>query len=124
MITLTAQFTMKAGKVPEALKLVQAVKRQSEKEQPGTLVYMVHRVLGGNGQPSRTLLFYERYRSKTALQAHLDSSSWQAIVTNWSTCFEGDGPSTAITSESLERIAAFARPGAIPQSRGKKGASK
>lgn len=124
MITLTAQFTMKAGKVPEALKLVRAVKRQSQKEQPGTLVYMVHRVLASNGQPSRTLLFYERYRSKEALQAHLASSSWQAIVTNWSTYFEGDGPSTAITSEKLDRIAAFARPGAIPAPRSKRTASK
>ena len=123
MITLTAQFTMRVGKVPAALKLVQAVKRQAEKEQAGTLVYLVHRVIGKNGRETRTLFFYERYRREKALQAHLNSSSWQAIETQWSSYFEG-GSSGGIESAKLKRIAAFARPGAIPSGHRRKPATK
>ena len=116
MITLTAQFTMRPGKIRGALALVAAVKRQAETDQPGTLVYLVHRVLGKNGAPGRTLLFYERYRNKKALDAHLQSSSWRAIETNWERYFEGRS-TKSIQSSMLQRIAAFERAGAIPVAR-------
>jgi quinol monooxygenase YgiN len=116
MITLTASFTMRAGKVREALALVGAVKRQAEKSQPGTLVYLVHEVLDPGGKPTRTLLFYERYRSQKALDAHLNSSSWKAIEQHWSECFEGRSPKS-IKSSMLKRTAAFERPGSIPVAR-------
>lgn len=112
-IVLTARFTMRPGKVREALDLVKTVKEQAEREQPGTLVYLVHRVLTGKGRPGRTLLFYEEYRDQQALDAHLNSSSWKAIEKKWSTCFEGTS-SSAIESSMLKRIAAFERAGAIP----------
>lgn len=116
MITLTAQFTMRPGKVREALALVAAVKRQAEKDQPGTLVYLVHRVRGKSGAPGRTLLFYEQYRNKKALDAHLRSSSWQAIEKSWAKYFEGRS-TKSIQALMLKRIAAFERPGAIPAAR-------
>jgi quinol monooxygenase YgiN len=114
--TFTATFTMKAGKEAGALRLVNAVKRQAEREQRGTLVYLVHRVVDQKGRSTRQLLFYERYRNAAALQAHHASSSWQAVATQWTAFFEGRSPHS-ITVSHLKRIAAFARPGAIPRSR-------
>ena len=116
MITLTAQFTMRPGKVRQARALVAAVKRQSQKHQPGTLVYLVHRVRAKSGAPGRTLLFYEQYRNQKALNAHLQSSAWQAIEKNWKKYFEG-GSAKSIHASMLKRIAAFERPGAIPAAR-------
>lgn len=116
-ITSIATFTMKAGKVPGALRLVAAVKRQAEREQPGTLVYMVHRVLDKKNQPTRQLYFYERYRNMAALNAHLASSSWKRLTDDWSSYFEGKTSKAGIRFFGVKRIAAFMRPGAIPTAR-------
>ena len=105
MITLTAQFTMKAGQVHGALALVNAVKEQSDAEQPGTLLYLVHRVLDAKNKPTRQLLFYECYRDKQALNKHLASSSWKALTSKWSTYFEGTSSDIVVTS--LDRFAGF-----------------
>ncbi len=105
MITLTAQFTMQADQVAGALELVQAVKAQSDAEQPGTLLYLAHRVLDGSGAPTAGLLFYECYRDHDALEAHLKSTSWTALTAQWSKYFEGTPDSVAVTS--LDRIAGF-----------------
>lgn len=88
MVTLVAQFTMKAGAEQRALRLVDAVREQADREQPGTLLYLVHRVLE-NKKETRTLLFYECYRDQKALAAHLASSSWQRLTKAWPRCFEG-----------------------------------
>jgi len=37
-ITSIATFTMRAGRESDALALIRAVKRQAERDQPGTLV--------------------------------------------------------------------------------------
>jgi len=105
MITLTARFTMRAGRVALALRRVAAVKVQSDREQPGTLLYLVHRELDARKRPTRALLFYECYRDAKALDAHLASESWQALTTRWSECFEGTAKDIQVTS--LERIAGF-----------------
>lgn len=107
MITLTAQFTMRAGQVAGALELVSAVKAQSDAEQPGTLFYLVHRVLDEEKQPTRTLLFYECYVDQNALDAHLASTAWKALTNQWATYFEGTPDSIAVTW--LDRIAGFVR---------------
>jgi quinol monooxygenase YgiN len=113
-ITSVATFTMRAGREADALALIRAVKRQARDEQPGTLVYLVHRVLDKKGKPTRTLYFYERYRNEAALQAHLASTSWQRVTAKWSECFEGKSPRTGINFFGVQRIAAFERAGAIP----------
>ena len=113
-ITSVATFTMRAGREADALALIRAVKRQAEREQPGTLVYLVHRVLDRKGKPTRTLYFYERYRNAAALNAHLASSSWKRVIAKWTDCFEGKSPKTGIEFFGVKRIAAFERPGAIP----------
>lgn len=114
IITTIATFTMRAGKVPGALQLIRAVKRQAEAEQPGTLVYMVHRVLDAKGKPSRKLYFYERYRSMGALKKHLRSESWRAVKAQWTRFFEGRSAKASIKFFGVDRIAAFERQGAIP----------
>ena len=113
-ITSIATFTMRAGRESDALALIRAVKRQAEREQPGTLVYLVHRTLDKKGKPTRTLYFYERYRNAAALNAHLASSSWKRVIAKWTDCFEGKSPRTGIKFFGVKRIAAFERAGAIP----------
>ncbi|HVA56869.1 MAG: antibiotic biosynthesis monooxygenase [Gemmatimonadaceae bacterium] len=105
MITLTARFTIRPGRIPAALKLVHAVKAQSDAEQPGTLLYLVHRVLDKHHQPTRELLFYECYRDQKALDTHLKSSTWKALTRRWESCFEGTPAEIAVTP--LDRIAGF-----------------
>lgn len=105
MITLVAQFTMKAGAVKSALALVDAVRRESDEGQPGTLLYLVHRVLDAKGRETRTLLFYECYRDDAALKAHLKSRSWKALKKGWSDCFEGKSSDIAVTK--LRRLGGF-----------------
>jgi len=113
-ITSVATFTMRAGRETDALALIRAVKRQAERDQPGTLVYLVHRTLDKKGKPTRTLYFYERYRNAAALNAHLASSSWKRVIAKWTDCFEGKSPKTGIKFFGVKRIAAFERAGAIP----------
>lgn len=106
MITVTAQFTMKAGATSLALKRIEAVRRQTDREQPGALVYLVHRLLDARKRPTRTLVFYECYRDHKALEAHLNSSSWKALVKGWSQCFEGAPKDIQVAF--LERLGGFA----------------
>jgi quinol monooxygenase YgiN len=113
-VTSVATFTMRAGREVGALKLIRAVERQARAEQRGTLVYLAHRTLDAKGKPTRTLYFYERYRNQAALRAHLASTSWQAVVAQWTRYFEGPSPTAAIHFFSVQRIAAFERAGAIP----------
>ncbi len=108
MITLVAQFRMKAGKEKRALALVNAVRRESERSQPQTLQYLVHRILDKNKKPSRDLVFYECYRNGRALNAHLASPSWKALEAAWRECFEGPS-SKAIKVMSLDRLGGFVR---------------
>lgn len=107
MISLTAQCTMRPGRSARALALVERVRRQSEREQPGTLLYLVHRVLDAKRRPTRSLLFYECYRDQSALDAHLASTSWQALVAAWGACFEGSP--TTMTVTGLARLGGFVR---------------
>ena len=113
-VTSWASFTMRPGREAGALKLIRAVKRQAEREQPGTLVYLVHLLDDKDGKPGRTLVFYERYRNQAALEAHLASSSWQAVVAQWKEFFEGGSAKKGVKFAPLTRIAAFGRAGAIP----------
>jgi len=113
-ITSIATFTMRAGREADALALIRAVKRQAEREQPGALVYLVHRVLDKKGKPTRTLYFYERYRNQAALNAHLASTSWKRVVAKWPDCFEGKSAKAGVKFFGVKRIGAFERPGATP----------
>ena len=107
-ITSIATFTMRAGRETAALALIRAVKRQAEREQPGTLVYLVHRVLDAKGKPTRTLYFYERYRNETALKAHLASSSWQRVTASWAEHFEGKSAKATAADTAVSAGAAAA----------------
>lgn len=113
IITSIATFTMRAGREAGALRLIRAVERQARREQPGTLVYLAHLELDQRGKPTRTLCFYERYSSKAALDAHLASTSWQAVVQQWASYFEGRS-ADAVKFFGVKRISAFTRAGAIP----------
>jgi quinol monooxygenase YgiN len=119
-VTLIPQLVMRRGREAGALKLIAAVRKEAQATQPGTLVYLVHRVLDGKGD--RTLCFYERYRNQAALNIHMQSASWKAVVTQWQQYFEGASPKD-IEILSVKRIAAFARKGAMPLAPLRRGAS-
>jgi quinol monooxygenase YgiN len=114
IVTSVATFIMRAGREAGALRLIRAVERQAKSEQPGTLVYLAHRTLDKKGKPTRTLYFYERYRSLKALNDHLASTSWQDVVTQWTRYFEGPSADSSIDFFNVHRIAAFERAGSIP----------
>lgn len=107
MITSVAQFSMKADQVDRALALVAAVEQEAAAAQPGTVVYLAHRVVDQDGVPTLGLLFYESYIDQAAVQVHLNSRSWQTLVTNWPLCFEGT--TASIQLRPVERIAGFVR---------------
>lgn len=109
-ITIIPRLVMRRGREAGALKLIDAVRKEARASQPGTLVYLVHRVIDGKGD--RTLCFYERYRNQAALNLHLGSASWKKVVEQWTEYFEGASPKS-VQMLSLNRIAAFARKGAI-----------
>ena len=96
---------MLAGKEDLALQRVMAVKVQSDMEQPGTLFYLVHRVLDDGVNPGNKLFFYECYADEAAKEAHLNCSSWQALVAGWSDCFAGS--LSDVTPVFLDRISGF-----------------
>lgn len=99
---------MKRGKERAALRLVAAVRRQAESSQSGTREYVVHRVLHRQSRrPTRTLAFYECYRNRGALTAHMKSTSWKALTAAWPAHFEGKP--TRISVIWLRRVAGFAR---------------
>lgn len=110
-VTLIPRLVIRRGREASALRLIAAVKKEAHARQPGTLVYLVHRVIDGKGD--RTLCFYERYRNQAALNVHLGSASWKEVVKQWRRNFEGASPKD-IALLSVRRIAAFARKGAIP----------
>ena len=118
-IIIFATIIMKRGREQGALRLVRALKRDAEANQPGTRTYLVHRTLDRKtNKATRTLYFYEVYRNKAALNAHLTSDSWKAVEKHWPTYFEGSPKKPVFFN--AERIAGFTRPGAIPVARRRK----
>ena len=118
-IYIFATIVMKRRREQAALKLVRALKRDTEANQRGALTYLVHRTLDKKTRKqSRTLYFYEVYRNKAALDAHIASKAWKAMEQNWPECFEGSYKHPRFFNAT--RLAGFTRPGAIPVARPRK----
>lgn len=66
MITLIATLKVKPGKMNEAVEVLREAVPKIRANEPGCLEYMPHTVSGDDS----TLIFYEKYRDKEALQAH------------------------------------------------------
>ncbi|HOO73217.1 MAG TPA: putative quinol monooxygenase [Spirochaetota bacterium] len=66
MITLIATLKVKEGKMDEAVQVLKDVVPKIKAAEPGCLEYIPHTVRG----VENTIIFYEKYRDKEALQAH------------------------------------------------------
>ena len=66
MLALVVRFDLRPGTEEEFDRLVEETTTKIRAEEPGTLMYLCHRV---QGAPSARV-FYELYRDDTAFQAH------------------------------------------------------
>jgi quinol monooxygenase YgiN len=66
MISLIATIKVKEGKMDEALEALKKAVPKIKASEPGCLEYIPHTVKG----QENTLIFYEKYRDKEALQLH------------------------------------------------------
>lgn len=66
MIALIATVNVKAGMMEEAKAALKEIVPAVRAAEPGCLAYIAHTVRG----EENTIMFYEQYRDKEALQAH------------------------------------------------------
>lgn len=66
MITLIATLKVKDGKMDEAKDKLKKLSEHVKKTEPGCLEYIPHTLKGEDN----TIVFYEKYRDKEALQIH------------------------------------------------------
>jgi quinol monooxygenase YgiN len=66
MITVIAKLKVKEGKMDEAINALKKAVQRIRDTEPGCIAYVPHTVKGD----STTILFYEKYRDKEALQSH------------------------------------------------------
>lgn len=72
-ITITAILKAHPGKEDELRQVLDEVIPPSRQEE-GCLTYVLHESIDAPG----TFVFYEKYRDETALNAHINSSHYQA----------------------------------------------
>ncbi|MFX0073253.1 MAG: putative quinol monooxygenase [Candidatus Hermodarchaeota archaeon] len=68
MITLIATVQVKPGKMEETIEVLKEIAANVKSSEPSTLEYIPHTVKGKGFE--NTVLFYEKYESKEALEIH------------------------------------------------------
>jgi quinol monooxygenase YgiN len=68
MVTLIATLQVKPGKMEEAIEVLKEMAANVKSSESGTLEYIPHTVKGEGFE--NTIIFYEKYESKEALQLH------------------------------------------------------
>lgn len=101
MVTVIFRAKMKPGKEEEALAAFQNMVEKTEANEPGVVVYALHRL---RDDPSE-LIFYEAYKDDEAFKSHLGTEHVAAMRGTLADLFD----TTSVKMERLERIAGFAR---------------
>src|SRR6266566_1739520 len=73
---LVVRFDLRPGAEPDFDRLVEATTAQIRGEEPGTLLYLCHRV---QAEPTARI-FYELYRNRAAFQAHEEQPHVKAFL--------------------------------------------
>ncbi len=123
MVTLIARWSIKPGCEAQARTALRQLARRVRKEEPGTLVYLVHFPdLKGFSLPlpsPQTVTFFEGYRNHAALMAHLNGPVYREFLARHQDLFltttvtGGDGqPVTSpfVRVDALRREGGFIRP--------------
>ncbi len=70
MVTLIATFTVKEGKMEEAIEVVKEIVPKVRESEPGSLAYIAHTIKGRKNKNS--IVFYEKYVDDAAMKEHTD----------------------------------------------------
>ena len=70
MVSLIATFTIKEGKMEEAIEVVKEIVPKVRESEPGSLTYIAHTIKGRKNKNS--IVFYEKYVDDAAMKAHTD----------------------------------------------------
>ena len=102
MINVIARFKMQPGKESEALKTLSDMAAAVEANEPGAVVYVVHR---GQVDPLE-IYVYEVYADHAAFDAHRKTPHMKELQAKFSQLMDP----ASFNVELLERIAGFMRP--------------
>ncbi len=70
MVSLIATFTVKEGKMEEAVEVLKQIVPKIKESEPGCLIYTPHTIRGRKNKNS--IVFYEKYVDDEAMKAHTD----------------------------------------------------
>ena len=70
MVSLIATFTVKEGKMEEAIKVAKGIVPKVKETEPGCLAYVAHTIKGRKNKNS--IVFYEKYVDDDAMKEHTD----------------------------------------------------
>ena len=73
MVSLIATFTVKEGKMEEAVEVLKQIVPKIKESEPGCLIYVPHTIRGRKNKNS--IVFYEKYVDDEAMKAHTDKIS-------------------------------------------------
>jgi len=71
MVSLIATFTIKEGKMEEAIEVVKEIVPKVKESEPGSLIYTAHTIKGRKNKNS--IVFYEKYVDDVAMKEHTDN---------------------------------------------------
>ncbi len=103
MVTVIFRVKMQAGKEEQALKAVEQMIASVKEQEPGALLYAVHRP---QDDPSE-LVFFEAYQDEAAFQAHMGTPHMAQMRASFGELFDP----TTVKIERLERVAGVMREG-------------
>jgi quinol monooxygenase YgiN len=101
MINVIARFKMQPGKQDEALKVLKDMVAAVEANEPGALVYVMHR---SQVDPLEVYV-YEGYADHAAFDAHRKTPHMKELQSKFSHLMDP----TSFNVEVLERVAGFVR---------------
>ena len=71
MVSLIATFTVKEGKMEEAVEVLKLIVPKIKESEPGCLTYIPHTIRGRKNKNS--IVFYEKYIDDEAMKVHTDN---------------------------------------------------
>ena len=102
MVNVIARFKMQPGKEAEALATLEKMVAAVEANEPGALVYIMHR---GQVDPLE-IYVYEAYADEAAFAAHRKTPHMEELQARFSHLMDP----ASFNVELLEKVAGFIRP--------------
>jgi quinol monooxygenase YgiN len=100
VVTLLARFKLNLDKEAEAIAALKELCAAVEKNEPGVLVYLCHRV----AKKPEELVFFEVYKDEATYRAHMTTPHFAKLRKGFATLFR-----LPLEVTRLDRIGGFAR---------------